>query len=134
MTLKEYQKEWYRRNKERVSARRKEQYENNREYHIERTKNNALKRKYGMTLSDKQKMIEAQNSNCAICFKDLQLDKFSHVDHDHATGKIRQILCSTCNTGLGCFKEDTIVLQKAIDYLKKHEDDQNRQALLEACE
>src|SRR5689334_15698995 len=40
------------------------------------------------------------------------------VDHDHATDLIRGLLCSTCNTGLGCFKDDPKLFRKAIKYLK----------------
>ncbi len=41
-------------------------------------------------------------------------------DHCHKTGKGREWICDSCNTGLGRFKDDIDLLQKAIDYLKKH--------------
>ena len=41
-------------------------------------------------------------------------------DHDHKTGNAREWLCDSCNTGLGRFKDDIALLQRAIEYLEKH--------------
>lgn len=43
-----------------------------------------------------------------------------HIDHCHATGKIRGVLCSNCNMSIGGFKESISSLEKAIKYLKTH--------------
>ncbi len=40
------------------------------------------------------------------------------VDHDHVTGKIRNLLCFDCNTGLGCFRENIAMMKSAIKYLE----------------
>ena len=56
----------------------------------------------------------SQEKICFICGKDTNL----HVDHCHLTGNLRGILCSGCNYGLGCFKDDPNLLQMAISYLK----------------
>lgn len=53
---------------------------------------------------------------CAICGSPDQLV----VDHDHATKKIRDVLCRRCNTGLGNFKEDPDLLALACEYLRSH--------------
>ena len=50
---------------------------------------------------------------CAVCGKTSRLQ----VDHDHSTGKIRGILCPTCNRGLGMFYDDPVLLEKALVYL-----------------
>lgn len=54
-------------------------------------------------------------TECIICGDNCRLD----VDHDHATGKIRGLLCSRCNRGIGFFKDNPEILLKARDYLEK---------------
>lgn len=81
--------------------------------------------RYGITDADRDAMAAAQNHCCAICGQretDTRggLTKHLAVDHDHATDKVRALLCSSCNTGLGKFKDDTEILAKAIAYLIKH--------------
>lgn len=63
-------------------------------------------------------MLKSQNFKCAICRNDLKNDRSTHLDHNHKTGKVRAILCHYCNTGLGLFKDNVELLQKAISYLK----------------
>lgn len=84
-----------------------------------------LKRKYGITLDEFNKMLKKQDGKCAICGGTETRDKHKvmAVDHDHKTGKIRQLLCFKCNSALGNFNDDIQVLKKAIKYLKKHESD-----------
>lgn len=55
---------------------------------------------------------------CDICNKPFKKDKRHAIDHDHATGQIRGLLCDLCNTGLGMFKDNQELLQKAIVYLQ----------------
>lgn len=59
---------------------------------------------------------------CPICGKRSVVGVTANLvkDHDHVTGKGREWICDSCNTGLGRFKDDTELLQKAIDYLKKY--------------
>lgn len=74
-----------------------------------------LKYYYGMSEEQYSTLEKEQNYGCAIC--DSKPKKYLAVDHNHKTNKIRGLLCSTCNNGLGCFKDDPIKLQKALNYL-----------------
>ena len=82
-------------------------YGGTREYH--------LRRRYGITSADVDRMIEAQGGVCAIC----QEREPKHVDHDHMTGVVRGVLCFCCNQGLGNFRDRQDVMQAAIDYLER---------------
>jgi len=80
---------------------------------------------YGISIEDFEQMEVLQNSACAICGKIPSLDanakgnqKVLHVDHDHKTSKVRGLLCSDCNRGLGFFGEESERLANAALYLK----------------
>lgn len=75
--------------------------------------------RYGLTINDYNKMFIKQGGKCAICAKlELFLDKTLCIDHNHETGEVRALLCSSCNSALGLFKENIKSLQTAINYLK----------------
>ena len=77
---------------------------------------------YNLTFGEYRNMRTLQERRCRICKtheKNL-VRKLLCIDHDHTTGKVRELLCNSCNTGLGCFKDNPKLLQKAINYLKKH--------------
>ena len=78
-----------------------------------------LKSKYGLTEDQYIKQLEWQKHCCLICFKKFDgiLVK-PHIDHDHTTEKLRGILCSHCNQGLGHFMDSETSLEKAQHYLK----------------
>jgi hypothetical protein len=78
------------------------------------SRNFHLKRRYGITEAEVDAMTRRQGSLCAICREAVA----KHVDHDHATSKVRGILCFNCNGGLGQFKDRVDRLEQAIDYLK----------------
>lgn len=92
----------------------------------------SLKQNFGITLERYEEMHEAQNGLCAICDKpeatknnfDTGVRRLA-VDHDHATGKIRALLCSSCNTLLGQANDSPALLGKAIEYLKSHSENTN---------
>lgn len=77
-----------------------------------------LRRKYGLTLERYEALLAAQKESCAICGKECPSGKALGVDHDHATGEIRGLLCSPCNIGLGSFRDDPQRLEVAIRYLQ----------------
>ena len=111
-----WQKDYYENNTESVKNRGKDWRKTNKNH----SKNYDLMRNYGITSDQKQKMIEHQNNNCAICHTEFKNAKSAHVDHCHTTGKVRAILCSGCNTGLGLFKESQENLKSAQKYLQKY--------------
>ena len=79
-----------------------------------------LKTKYGLTPEDYDRMLEDQAGGCAICGKPPRPDISLHVDHDHETGRIRGLLCFTCNNGLGQFRDDPELLIAAATYVAAH--------------
>jgi hypothetical protein len=79
-----------------------------------------LKQKYGITFSQHQEMIKAQEGKCAICGT-VGIAELA-IDHDHNTGRVRGLLCRRCNTGLGCFRDNPRSLKAAIEYLKRSDD------------
>ena len=80
------------------------------------TRNTKLKLNYGITLDIFEQMVMEQGNKCKICGSDNN-DRTLHVDHCHTTLKIRGLLCSKCNSGLGMFNDNTEMLQLAINYL-----------------
>lgn len=87
------------------------------------TRNQQYKTRYGITLDDYDSMYAEQGGVCAICGTDSPGSRFNHfhVDHDHDTGKVRQLLCEACNTGLGKFRDNPLLLRLAASYLEKHD-------------
>lgn len=78
-----------------------------------------MTRRYGLLYKDYLSMLEKQNHVCAICNEPekSKSKKNLSVDHCHTTGKVRGLLCSSCNVGLGKFKDRPDLLEKAGKYL-----------------
>ena len=78
-----------------------------------------MKRIYGIDATEYDRMAEEQNGVCAICggTPNGASKKYLYVDHDHTTNRVRGLLCYSCNTALGHFKDSVENLQKAIRYL-----------------
>jgi DNA-directed RNA polymerase subunit RPC12/RpoP len=91
----------------------------NFEYYKNSWKTYNLKKKYDLSMEQFEKMLETQDYKCSICKKSLE--KYSAVDHDHKTGKVRGILCRKCNLGLGAAKDNTEILKNMINYLENYE-------------
>jgi fructose-1,6-bisphosphatase len=71
------------------------------EAHKEEVMSRQLKRNFGITLAEYDQMLEDQHGICAICGGVNPDGKRLAVDHDHETGKVRGLLCTSCNTRLG---------------------------------
>lgn len=78
-------------------------------------------RAYGLTTEEYEEIRERQGGVCGICSAPLDLSgrRRLAVDHDHATGRVRGLLCMQCNIGLGCFKDDPTLLASAGRYLAR---------------
>ena len=81
-------------------------------------------RRYGVTVGNIEELRVSQDNSCAIC--GIPADEIPHktfkynplvIDHDHMTGKVRGLLCPTCNSLLGHAKDSEEILQAAIRYL-----------------
>ena len=77
----------------------------------------SLKRRYGITSEEYLTLLEQQKNVCKICGLFCSTGRALAVDHNHTSGKVRGLLCSSCNTGLGQFKDNINLLKKAMEYL-----------------
>ena len=134
-------RDWQIANPDRVLASGRKSYTKNKEVCDQRVKdyNTAhpdkrfetnrkwyLKNSYSITQEQYDEMWIEQMGLCAICHKDgkasakknVKFGDYLHVDHDHVTHKIRNLLCFGCNSGLGKFYEDAKALRTAADYVE----------------
>jgi hypothetical protein len=119
---KEYQKEYYYRNRAKKLKARKLLYMNT-PYNIRLAKNNQLKSTYKITIEQYEQKLKEQNYCCAICNK--HRDEFKRnlsVDHNHKTGAVRSLLCIICNSNVAVVEDKLEMIQ---EYLNKHRKDVN---------
>lgn len=91
-------------------------------YNSDRDRNRVYLRRYGITLEAVTAMAVDQNYECSICDKKCAFLAGNRsnafvVDHCHTTGRIRGLICATCNRGLGLFYDDPELLMRAAKYL-----------------
>lgn len=80
-----------------------------------------LERNYGMTMQQYQDKAAGQDGKCAIC--GATPDHRLHVDHDHRTGAVRDLLCRPCNYALGNAQDSLRVARAMVAYLERHSAD-----------
>lgn len=136
---------WYRRNRERYRAytnkwrrdKRKndpkyrarlllysrEQYRKHHKKSLGYARRYALKKRFGLSISDYDLLAVAQNHHCAICGGRQRDYRNLAVDHDHRSGVVRGLLCDDCNQCLGKFRDDPERFSRAVEYLKRHQSD-----------
>lgn len=142
-----YQAEYRRKNRERIAAQKAERYQATREAHLEKdraryqakkdspdykakaaARQRAYRRRvgmkavnvrnrYGLSLEEYESLLASQGGVCATCGGTTRLV----VDHDHATGAVRGILCHGCNVSLGMARDDARVLRSLADYVERSE-------------
>lgn len=79
-----------------------------------------FKARYGITVEDYDVLLAEQGGKCAVC-GEVPSHRL-HVDHDHETGRVRGLLCTWCNKGLGSFRDDPDKLLSAAAYLIQQRD------------
>lgn len=73
-----------------------------------------LKRQYGITEAERDALIASQGGVCCICLA----ASAAHVDHCHETGRVRGVLCFSCNAALGQFKDRPDAIRRAAAYVE----------------
>jgi len=123
--IREYQKAWREKNADHVAAYNAEYmatYYNLASSEQSRHRRNL--RQYGLTPDCFNSMWLEQDGKCAICQCAMaprgRRKDAAAVDHNHATGKVRGLLCRGCNHGIGNLKDDPEVLKRAIQYLEQN--------------
>jgi hypothetical protein len=91
----------------------KNQWKRNKYSSPEASENRRLLAAYGITTAMKETYLNMVGGRCEICSISIKLV----VDHNHATGGFRGLLCNKCNVGLGHFNDDIKLLRKAVDYI-----------------
>ena len=88
----------------------------------DRARDRHYRRMYGISLADFNRMVLAQGNKCACCGTNEPGGKHNTwmVDHDHATGDVRQLLCKDCNIVLGIVEDSPEHLHKLINYVLRH--------------
>lgn len=94
-------------------------------HYILKARKYLLERKFGLTLEQYEVKLKQQENKCAICGKEeADIDprtskpKALSIDHCHATGKLRGLLCNSCNLAIGQFKDNLTILRAAVAYLE----------------
>lgn len=77
---------------------------------------NRVKR-YNISVEEYEQLLCSQNQRCAICGNELSKHNV-RVDHSHKTGRLRGLLCVSCNTGIGLLKDSPDILRAASAYLR----------------
>jgi hypothetical protein len=75
-----------------------------------------VKTLYGITAEQADTLLNRQGGKCAICHE-ASTGQWN-IDHCHDSGAVRGVLCSPCNTGIGCLGDDPALLHRAIEYLE----------------
>jgi hypothetical protein len=137
--VKQYARAYYERNRDQLreqarkrmaerritdgDAVRAQARERTRKYRADPTKSSEITERarvahrikvYNLPPEEYQRLLERQGGRCAICRRN---DRALGVDHDHATGRVRGLLCNSCNTAIGHLNDDPVVLAAAIAYL-----------------
>jgi hypothetical protein len=131
-------REWNAANQDRARATARRSYRRNQDAAIDRAKhwnathsdrrtNAALVRNHGITLTDYERILEEQGGVCAACGREeTVIDGRSgkirrlHVDHNHDSGEVRGLLCTSCNVALGLLQDDADRVDRLAGYRRRY--------------
>lgn len=103
-----------------VKARRRAQWRGSTAQRVRALHYNRFRR-YGITSSQFDALFISQGKRCAVCRADKNRSKRGWtVDHDHATGNVRGVLCGPCNSALGLMQDSPLRLRQGAAYLERH--------------
>lgn len=74
---------------------------------------------YGLTWDSYQELLDSQSRKCAACEAELDCGPNTHIDHCHRTGKVRGILCRSCNIALGLLDDDKDRVSLLLNYIER---------------
>lgn len=130
-----YNRKYYLANKERLAAHQREYYQRTkakrqawaktyRERKPEAIRDRRIRRVYGISGAEYAALFRAQDGLCAVCRRpdESQARRASSeqlaIDHDHSTGRVRGLLCTSCNLALGHLKDDPLRIRALLDYIE----------------
>ena len=113
-------KKWQQENAERLNEYRREYRRRPERKRADRDAH--LRRKYGLGGDEYDALLLRQGGVCAICGESPAPSTNLHVDHDHATGVVRGLLCVSCNNALGAFRESFEIFRAAAAYLDRDDE------------
>lgn len=109
--------EWHRDNREQDLVVKKALYQSKPGAYWQRN----LKNKYGLTVAEYERMLAEQSGVCAVCKgPETRAGFVLGVDHDHATGEVRGLLCTKCNTALGLLDDDPERIRLLSEYIQTY--------------
>ena len=91
-----------------------------KKYNVDKDHRVYLLRAYGLTQEDFNRMLKDQKGVCALCSQPPTESKNFCVDHDHETGRVRGLLCTRCNRGLGLLGDTLEHVERAVEYLSRN--------------
>lgn len=106
-----------RNNPEKIRERDRNRYRRNREAFMEKNRRGEYSRKYGISIPQYNEMFAKQNFACALCKKPPKTNRLA-VDHCHDTGRVRGLLCPSCNRAVGVLGDNEASLLLVLDYVR----------------
>lgn len=104
---------WGKANRSRLNAKKRADYRRRPYYYIAATK----KFLYGITAEEYRSHLIGQAGRCLVCLRVPEGPLA--VDHDHATGRVRGLLCRNCNSAIGFLRDDPRLMHSAAAYIER---------------